>query len=70
MKWFGHQWNAPICEDSTHIETPVGQQCFWCEKPIIASDVGVVLPHLGETESTEEPWHLYCLQTSLGVVEH
>ncbi len=67
MLWFGESWQAPVCEEEGHVETPVGQECFGCDKLIEATDSGVVLPFEGGTEDPrrEAPYHKACFIRSL-----
>ncbi len=79
MKWFGESWQAPLNETCERAETPVGQKCSSCTKPIEDHDRGVLIPafrkrnegELGGTGLlsawTDEPMHLRCLmETVLG----
>ena len=56
MKWFGKNWNAPICTAEGQIATPVGQVCLQCGKKIQETDQGLLIPHVCETPQTLEPW--------------
>lgn len=58
-RWFGQSWGAPICDDTPHVETPVGQPCGWCDELIAAGDRGVTIPHLADVW-TERPFHFEC----------
>lgn len=40
MQWFGKNWGAPVCAEETHAETPVGQNCVWCNEKIEKDDLG------------------------------
>lgn len=66
MRWFGEPWNAPICDPSTHTETPIGQECLYCSERIHVGDQGVIMPYHQETKVTFEPYHLDCLLQSVG----
>lgn len=48
MKWFGESWGAPVCEDETHIEIPVGESCGYCDEPIAEGDQGLRMPFVGD----------------------
>ncbi|HEX4533409.1 MAG TPA: FMN-binding negative transcriptional regulator [Rhizomicrobium sp.] len=41
-RWFGENWNAPICSEQPPIAVPVGQRCSYCSRPITAADSGIV----------------------------
>lgn len=48
VMWFGKAWGAPVCDDvSEHTATPIGQPCVHCRKPIVATDQGITMPHVG-----------------------
>lgn len=65
MKWFGKSWDAPICGDTEHVDTPTDKLCFCCQEPIAENDQGLIIPYLGKTTDTEEPWHTRCLLLSI-----
>lgn len=59
MKFFGSEkWGAASIERA---EIPVGRPCFHCEKPIAATDLGVFMPYMHETGTTEIAMHRRCL---------
>lgn len=60
MNWFGVSWGAPICEEVTKVDIPVGEPCFHCGGRIQESDRGLVLPFLGSDGVKPSPWHLVC----------
>jgi hypothetical protein len=61
MSWFGKSWGAPVCEDEDHIDTPEGQKCLYCEKPITADDQGIVMPvALVDKPAELIPVHIDC----------
>ena len=70
MKWFGEPWGAPVCEEATHVETPIGVPCLECEQPVEADDRGVILPFLSMEEMTESTFHLGCFLDSLGIFSY
>lgn len=45
IKWFGASWGAPCCEPALHVDTPVGEFCFYCEQPIGADAQGLLVGH-------------------------
>ena len=47
MRWFGKPWGAEACDPASHVETPVGEICMWCDEPIAEEDRGFLMPHLG-----------------------
>lgn len=67
MQWFGETWGAPVCEDTQQVTTPVGQECFGCDKPIESQDSGVVLPFEGGTTDPrrQAPYHKHCFIEAL-----
>ncbi len=42
--WFGPAPFAPVCEDSPHRATPVGEPCLYCGKVIVEGDEGLLIP--------------------------
>jgi hypothetical protein len=46
IRWFGVRWSGNVCREAPHIDTPVGEPCIRCKKPIEALDQGITLPHL------------------------
>lgn len=63
MEWFGASWGAPVCGTCPHVETPIGQRCARCGRPIGASDQGVRLPYAGPLADVTYqplPYHLDC----------
>lgn len=76
--WFGASWDAPVCREDTHLETPVGWLCVECVFPIEPDDQGMLIPYtyggLDETSGRYEPCgttltadHLACFRRRLGV---
>lgn len=64
MTWFGESWDADLCFECDHIETPVGQPCSWCEEEIAEGDRGV-------TYSNGPVAHLHCfIRGTIGSVAH
>ena len=63
MKTFPNAWGR-ITEVTA---TPVGVMCLACNVPIREGDVGLVMPHMGPTEVTEQPWHRSCFLAAMGV---
>ena len=52
-------------------ETPIGVPCPACKVPIQDGDVGLVMPHMDLTGTTEQPWHRTCFLDALGIdVKH
>lgn len=58
--WFGESWGAPVCEESRHRATPVGEACLDCGTEITEFDQGLVMPHV----YAERQWRL--VATHLG----
>jgi len=48
MKGFGKSWGAPVCDPAVHIETPVGEECGYCDRRIAEGDHGVRMPFPGD----------------------
>jgi len=62
MKWFGESWHAPVCEPDEHIETPVGEDCGYCDEPIAEGDRGLRMPFVGDpSEKGYMNAHQMCL---------
>jgi len=38
--FFGSKWDAPATDDAPQAPTPVGQQCYLCEREIVEGDQG------------------------------
>lgn len=66
--WFGETWNAPMCDPTMHVETPVGSLCLQCEEEIGERDRGVTMPYLGLGANVHQAAvHLEChLRSILG----
>ena len=72
--WFGASWDAPVCDEKTHRDTPVDKSCAECFDPIGPHDQGMLIPYLTTTvadtverENTLEAFHLECfLRNVLG----
>jgi hypothetical protein len=70
MRWFGKPWGAEACDPASHVETPVGEICMWCDEPIAEEDRGFLMPHLGAAV-TMRAHHLECyLRSILGGLNH
>lgn len=67
MKWFGKSWGSPVCFPPMHTETPVGNTCIECEKPIKEDDQGLILPIAFQDDSLppEAIYHLCCFINSV-----
>lgn len=63
--YFGEPWGPMLEEDADSgvlcVETPVGQPCLDCGKPIVDGDQGLVIPcmHI-DGPTTLEPHHRKC----------
>lgn len=67
---FGPAW-GPITDGSKQIETPVGQQCFWCQEPIAPGDRGTFVPVSRLDGFTVDPQHRECgLRAVIGSIAH
>ncbi len=71
MRWFGESWDAPVCHETPHVPTPVGEPCAWCGEPITANDRGVLIwrleikkvvtyRSLHASPGGHRPWHVEC----------
>lgn len=63
MKTFPDAWGRIEAVTAT----PVGVACLACKVPIQEGDVGLVMPHVGSTAVTEQPWHRSCFLAALGI---
>ena len=64
--YFGEPWDAPCCEDSPRVATPVGQPCLRCEVPIKEGDQGWLIPYAPATGYPHlAPWHRACFLASI-----
>lgn len=72
MYWFGDSWDAPVCETTHHIATPVGELCQWCGPscPIEDGDQGFVLPLIKPDGFTGTIYfHRVCFLREIGIYE-
>lgn len=62
---FGKLWDAPVCDDATQTDTPVGTHCLRCDEPIVQGDQGFVWPMVvGEIEDwTLTAMHRECFMS-------
>lgn len=73
MKWFGQTWGAPVCHELDWIETPSGESCIYCPRPIGVHDQGFALPHLSAPDASVGAVavvvyaHRACLLRAVGV---
>lgn len=58
--WFGKSWGAPVCEESRHLPTPVGDRCVSCTWFIKDDDQGMLIPFAGMKPATLMSYHLEC----------
>jgi hypothetical protein len=64
INWFGEYWGAPINE-CPRCETPVGEQCTRCARPILDGDKGVTMPAmLADGDTGVAAFHLACFTKS------
>jgi hypothetical protein len=64
MKWFGKNWYAPVCAEGTHVDTPIGERCLWCDEPIETNDRGFI-------RMAGQVVHLECdLRAVIGGINH
>lgn len=65
MKIFGRSVGCGHCIPS--VDTPVDEVCMRCGILIKEGDVGVIMPHVGEKETVDRPWHIACFRLALGI---
>jgi hypothetical protein len=65
MRWFGESWGAPVCEDTAHADTPVGEECDACPEPIEGDDQGFLLPFYDTDAVSEIAYHRGCLMGAI-----
>jgi hypothetical protein len=65
--WFGASWGAPVCDEATHLPTPVGDLCTECMVEIIDGDRGMLIPFAGMTPAVLSSFHLGCFLRTVGV---
>lgn len=71
MKWFGTPRGAPYEADAERVTAPVGALCARCDEVIGWHDDGLLIPHLGENDTTHQPWHYEChLRGIVGGINH
>ena len=69
MRRFGEKWDAPICDATVPVDTPVGQPCIGCHEPIGPDDQGFIHPLIHADGSAEDaPYHREC--ELLNVIGH
>jgi hypothetical protein len=68
VKWFGENWNALVCYETEHAETPVGRKCGYCQEQIKKNSQGVLLPHWADGSGPDDiPYELSCFLKMLGL---
>lgn len=69
--WFGPAPFAPVCEDSPHRPTPVGDLCLYCKVAIIEGDEGLLIPGGklvdGAIVYVIDAVHIACFRRELGI---
>lgn len=71
MRWFGENWNALICYETEHTDTPTWGDCGFCQKRIEEDDRGLLLPQYNPGRSSSHtPYHLECFLEMVGVKEN
>lgn len=53
MLFFGQYW-APVCTE--HVDTPVGEECLYCDEIIVEDDQGTITTCI--TEDSDNPGKL------------
>jgi len=64
-QWFGKSWGAPVCDPASHVVTPIGEACLFCDKLIAAHHQGLTLPDAGT--GIPRSVHLDCFLRNIGV---
>lgn len=68
MKWFGPNWDAPVCKLEDRVSTPK-ESCIACRSPFELTSRGLILPFCGgEGDPSEVPYHVECLARSMGLI--
>jgi len=81
MKWFGMAPWGPPCNGGEKVETPVGQECIYCDEAFKPGDLGGILLAImgtldaaGDFEQShqgEYPIHAECMiRQRFGSVQH
>jgi len=65
LNWFGQSWGAFVCQEATHVKTPVGELCVSCNLPILEGSEGFVTPVIGGPLPVN--WHRLCFLRQLGL---
>jgi hypothetical protein len=69
VRRFGEIWDAPICDATVEVDTPIGQRCLSCQEPVGEGDQGFIHPVIHADGSSEDlPIHREC--ELLGVIGH
>lgn len=70
MLWFGEDWkNGYDATDQQPV--PIGGQCAYCDETIIASDHGVIVPSINQTDLRHVPLHGECfVRQIVGGINH
>jgi hypothetical protein len=75
MQFFTNGTWSPRSPEIEQIETPVGEKCLACCRPIEVDDCGISMLHadatVGDISSGDayRPWHLACFRRALGIEE-
>lgn len=74
MRWFGEPWNPNCCAPESRVDTPVGELCERCKRPIRKDDQGLRIPCLTTLDIVhklgtmrELSIHIDCFLESVGV---
>lgn len=69
MRRFGDAWDAPVCDGTVEVDTPVGELCLGCGEVVSLGDQGFIHPYIhGGGLSEDRPMHREC--ELLGVIGH
>jgi hypothetical protein len=74
VKWFGEHWGGAVCNETPHVETPVGALCAWCGEAFVEGDQGLFIDNVSEgqgVEANDVPFHRNCfLRQMVGSIGH
>src|SRR5258707_573286 len=59
VNWFGRSWGSHLNADCPACETPVGEPCARCQRPIVEGDCGVTMSSFSLTTAAVA-YHLVC----------
>ena len=73
-RYFGEPWPSGVCDSGIQVDTPVGEQCVWCEEAIQQGDQGSFMYGVWRDSLTPrpiQPVHRECsLRSVIGGIGH